>query len=315
VVRLFLSIGWFVFIEFRLEPFIYSYANLETGSVGFDSFTAACLSPERAEIIARCCHTLILHLTVAQAGSDIAVVLSTCMNLKNLILVTRRRPHSLDPFERHTPRSLKRLVIDWTNRPSIFDLSAVVSRTMLTNLTHLSIKVNRRSSRDNFDRIPSRSWTPLHWSSLQYLSFEILGSIRTGLIPVMSAILDHSPPSLKALIFVIWFNWRHVRSDLDAIERWFAQNQSTTESGADPALKSNLASVTILAAVTMPGSDESPVEHPLWDRAFMITCPEDHEYYDDVCEELLQENKLTLWEAAELALAERQTRRRLEIET
>jgi hypothetical protein len=237
------------------------------------------------------------------------------MNLKNFILVTRRYPRPLDPFERHTPKSLKRLVIDWLNVPSLFNLSAVVSQIMLTNLTHLSIRVkNRTSGWDNFDHTPSTSWTPLQWSSLQYLSFEILGNIRRGLTTVMSAILDHSPPSLKALIFVIWFNWRHARSDLDAIERWFVQNQTTTESGADPALKSTLASVTVLAAVTMPGCDQLPVEHPLWDRAFMITRPQEHWhrpfFHDDLCAELLHDNELTLWEAAELALAER--RRRLD---
>jgi hypothetical protein len=271
---------------------------------------AACLSPERAEIIARCCHTLVLDLSIAD--SDIAVVLSTCMNLKNLILVAREDIGSIGPFKLHTPRTLKRLVIDWSNQPSFFNLAAVVPQLMLTNLTHLSIRVVVGSvpDIDNFDHT---SWTPLRSSSLQCISLELLGDIRAEQTTVMDAILAHSPPSLKALVFVVWFNWGHSRRDLDAIDQWFAH---TTESEVDPALKSVLGSIAILAGVTLAGWNQRPrpVEHSVWDRAFMITRPQDHwrrPYYADLCEGFLQDNELTLWEAAELALAERRTQRRL----
>jgi hypothetical protein len=193
----------------------------------------------------------------------------------------------------HAPPTLRRIRIKWCRSPRLFTLSTI-PQTILQNLTHLELWMIDVLSYDEL------YWHPLRSTSLQYLSLQWLDYLREEHISAIEATFSQRPPSLKALIPALDYESSHSQCMLDELDTWFCENQSDSKS-----------SVVILAGHTNETIDsgmQPEYQHKVWNNwAFLTPSPYSGDCYD-LCEELLPDGKLTLWEKADRGLEERRLR-------
>jgi hypothetical protein len=271
------------------------------------SALSACQNPKQTDLIGRYVHSLLLQKENCMAflqlpESDIGFVLSRCASLRNLSF-----PEYVDAemvfnlLNEHASPTLRRIRIKWCRSPRLFTLSTI-PQTTLQNLTHLELWMIDVLSYDEL------YWDPLRSTSLQYLSLQWLDYLREEHISAIEATFSQRPLSLKALIPVLDYESSHNQSILDELDVWFCENQNDSKDG-----------VVILGGLTSRTIDNGmqPVigldagdswHHKVWNRwGFLTPSPYSGGCYD-LCEELLPDGKLTIWERADRGLEERRLR-------
>jgi hypothetical protein len=137
---------------------------------------------------------------------------------------------------------------------------------------------------------------------LQYLSFQwwiYLDEIEES-ISLIWATWPQCPPSLKALIIGLSYNHDYEEESSDKLDAWFCKNQNDPKSSVV-----TLAGHKAVDGGLWPTIGSQAVRHKVWGSwAFVKHSPWDRRYYD-LCEELLPDGKLTIWEEADRALEER----------
>jgi hypothetical protein len=179
-----------------------------------------------------------------------------------------------------------------------FILSRIPQAT-LQNLTHFGLYLTGLPCDEPY-------WKPLRSTSLQYLYFQWTKYLREECIDIIRAAFQQRPPSLKALILSLYYDYHHFEGYLDELDTWFCKNQNNPNS-----------SVVILAGLfsrTVDGGMQPVIEsrtggHKVWGSwAFLTHIPPSGLRYYDLCEEMLPDGKLTIWEEADRALEERRLR-------
>jgi hypothetical protein len=257
-------------------------------------------TPKQTALISRHVHTLLLihvHGTSLQfLNSEIvAIILSTCSSLGALVfpVYSKIGPEmTFNLLNEHAPPTLRRLRIDWWDSDVPFTLSTIPQAT-LQKLTHLELYSTCASPCDE------PYWQPLRSTSLQYLSFRWWEYRIEERISLIAAAFAQRPQSLKALIIALHYDYNDDERSLDELDKWFCTNQNDPKS-----------SVVIVAGIdTETTSRSQALGHNLWGSwAFRTHTLDSDDRYYDVCEELLPDGKLTIWEAADRALEERRLR-------
>ena len=291
------SMPFFTLLDLsRLEPIIYSYVLLQIDRQSASQVLSAVQNPKQADLIGRHTHTLLLvkesFADSTSFNSKIGSILSTCSSLRNLLFA----PGTMAPemmfylLGEHAPPTLRRIRIvrDWPD--ARFTLSTIPQPT-IQNLTHLEL-INLTPCDESY-------WQPLHCTLLQYFSFWCY--FPNEHISLLKATFPHLPPTLKAFIIPLRSDEPYNERYLDKLDAWFCENQNDPQS-----------SVVILHGYTIDGQltfDSGSAEHKVWDSwAFLSDYPPWDPRFYDLCEELLPDGELTIWEEADRALEERRLR-------
>jgi hypothetical protein len=188
----------------------------------------------------------------------------------------------------HAPPTLRRLRIEWYW--SGVPLSTIPQVT-LQNLTHLGVDLVDFLPRDE------SCWQSLRSTSLQYFSFHCHSP--NHLISLVKSTFPQVPPTLKAFIIHMSHVDPYDERYLDELDGWFCENQNVPEN-----------SVAIVAGYTVAACKSDSAQHRMWGRwAFLtLTLPWGETSCRSLCEELLPDGELTIWEEADRALEERRLR-------
>jgi hypothetical protein len=256
-------------------------------------------------LMGRYVHTVLMqdeYVTTIWDFKIIAAILSTCASLRNLVLaVAEIVPEMMYILlNEHAPPTLRRIRIKWHRCAVPFTLSTLPQAT-LQNLTHLELYLTE---------VPSCNepyWQPLRSTSLQYLSFKWWEHLNEDHISLIRAAFSQRPPSLKALIIALCYDYHHDENCLGELDAWFCKNQRDPKS-----------SVVILAGLTDKWIADDGIQptagfqHTVWDNwAFVTRSPILDSRLYDLCEELLPDGNLTIWERADRALETRKRRLQL----
>jgi hypothetical protein len=280
--------------------------------IGHDKSAQAVLSafqnPKQASLISRHLHTLLLleerygEFPLEIIISQIRVMLVTCTSLRNLLLPVR----DTDPEMRlnvleHAPPTLRRIRFIGEEF-EVLQLSTIPQAT-LQNLTHLELYLKYPPPCDK------PFWQPLRSTSLQYLSFqwwEYLNGTDDH-ISLIAGTFAQRPSSLKALIVALYYDYHYHERCLDQLDEWFCTNQNDPKSSV--VILAGVDSLTVGDSMWQSVTRSRDFKHNVWDNwAFLTqTLVWDNRCYD-LCEELLPDGKLTIWEEADRALEERRLR-------
>jgi hypothetical protein len=115
--------------------------------------------------------------------------------------------------------------------------------------------------------------------------------------------------SLKALIIALIYDDHYEERCLDELDAWFCKNQNDS--------KNSVVILAVLTCGTVAHSRMKPItgsgagEHKVWGNWAFLThvySPYADDRCYDLCEELLPDGRLTIWEEADEALEERRLR-------
>jgi hypothetical protein len=269
---------------------------------------SACQNPKQAGLIGRHVHTLLFQKEDPMMPGflkifdlEVGFILSKYANLRSLFIPVG----DIDPdmlinlLSEHTPPTLRRIRIQWDRLDVLFTLYMIPQAT-LQNLTHLSL---------SFIDVPPCNkpyWQPLRTTSLQYFSFKWWDYLEKEHISLLTVAFAQRPLSLKALIIDLTYNDHYEERCLDELDAWFCNNQNDSKDSV--VISAGLTCGMVANSKIKPVTGSGAGEHKVWGKwgflTHMYSSYADDRCYD-LCEELLPDGRLTIWEEADRALEDR----------